>query len=123
MTKDANPPFVIFPEGRFGTESSLRPYHRGSFEIAVQNSVPYLACALQYERPDIALWRGMEEERIISALWRMLTFRGKNGVSVIPMETVNPGPDDDAIARAADAQRATEDALGYEPSPTTFETA
>ena len=54
VSKDPHPPFVIFPEGRFGTASSLRPFHVGSFAVAAQNSIPYLPCACAMSRP---MWR------------------------------------------------------------------
>lgn len=120
VTKDANPPFVIFAEGRFGTESSLQPYHRGAFEIAAQNSIPYLPCAIQYSRPDIALWRGAKEENFVVAVWRVLTFRGRMHVCVTPLQPTHPVPSDDAVRLAADTQRATEAALGYAPGQTTL---
>ena len=120
VKKNANPPFVIFPEGRFGTENSLRPYHRGAFEIAAGNSIPYLPCAIRYSRPDIAIWRGANQENFIIAPWRVLTFRGRMRVTITPLDAVFPGPTDDAIMLAADAQRATEAALGFSPGPTTL---
>jgi 1-acyl-sn-glycerol-3-phosphate acyltransferase len=120
---DANPPFVIFPEGRFGTATSLRPYHRGAFQIAAQSQIPYLPCSLSYARPDIAIWRGAKEENVVIALWRVLTFRGRITVTVTPLQPVHPTPNDDAIELAASAQRATERALGFEPGPTTLRKA
>ena len=36
VTEQSYPPFVIFPEGRFGTTTSLRPFHYGSFDIAAR---------------------------------------------------------------------------------------
>ena len=120
VTRDANPAFVIFPEGRFGTEHSLKPFHRGAFEIAAQGSIPYLPCALRYSRPDIAMWRGAKQENFIIAVWRLLTFRGHIRVTVIPLEPVCPVPEDDAVVLAADAQRAIEAALGFPPGETTL---
>ena len=86
-----------------------------------RNSIPYLPCALWYSRPDIAIWRGAKEENFIIAVWRVLTFHGRIRVTVTPLDAVYPAPDDDAIVLAADAQHATEAALGFSPGETTLE--
>ncbi len=121
VTEQPYPPFVIFPEGRFGTATSLRPFHYGSFAIAAQNGITYLPCALRYNRPDIAIWRGVKEESFFEAALRVLTFRGKMNAEVMPLEPVQPTPDDDATQLAHAAQRAIEDELGFDPAPTDLE--
>jgi len=121
VTEESYPPFVIFPEGRFGTATSLRPFHYGSFDVAAQNNVTYLACALRYDRPDIAIWRGVKEESFFEAALRVLTFRGHMQATVTPLEPVQPTPDDDAAQLAHTAQRAIETTLGFEPAATDLE--
>ena len=100
VTEEPYPPFVIFPEGRFGTATSLRPFHYGSFDVAALNSVTYLPCALRYDRPDIAIWRGVKEESFFEASLRVLTFRGQMQATVTPLEPVHPTPEDDAAQLA-----------------------
>jgi 1-acyl-sn-glycerol-3-phosphate acyltransferase len=121
VTQQPYPPFVIFPEGRFGTATSLRPFHYGSFDIAAQNSVTYVPCALRYDRPDIAIWRGVKEESFFEAALRVLTFRGRITAEVMPLQSVYPTPKDDVAQLAHSAQRAIEDKLGLEPAPTDLE--
>jgi 1-acyl-sn-glycerol-3-phosphate acyltransferase len=121
VTEHPYPPFVIFPEGRFGTATSLRPFHYGSFDVAALNSVTYLPCALRYDRPDIAIWRGVKEESFFEASLRVLTFRGKMQATVTPLEPVHPTPEDDAAQLAHAAQRSIETRLGFEPAATDLE--
>ena len=112
------PPFVIFPEGRFGTATSLRPFHFGSFEIAAQNRIAYLPCALHYDRPDVAIWRGVQTESFAEAAIRVLTYRGRLTAYLQPRALVQPTPDDDPGALAVAAQRSIEAALDFAPAPT-----
>lgn len=115
------PPFVIFPEGRFGTATSLRPFHFGSFDIAAENRITFLPCALHYEQPEIAIWRGVKEESFAEAAIRVLTYRGRLVAHLQPLEPVNPTPDDAASTLAVAAQRSIEQALGFAPAPTKLE--
>jgi len=115
------PPFVVFPEGHFGTPTSLAPFHYGSFAIAVENEFPFLPVALRYDRPDVATWRGVKEEPFIASFWRMLTHRGKIRAELFPLEPVHPTADGDPAELAHATQRAVEDALGLEPAPTTID--
>ncbi len=119
--KQPYPPFVIFPEGRFGTATSLRPFHYGSFDVAALNSVTYLPCALRYDRPDIAIWRGVKEESFFEASLRVLTYRGRMQADVMPLDPVHPTPEDDAAQLAHAAQRSIEARLGFEPAATDLE--
>ena len=123
VTEQSYPPFVIFPEGRFGTATSLRPFHYGSFDIAAQNSIPYLSCALRYSRPDVAIWRGIKEESFFQAAVRVLSFRGWMRAELYPLELVQPDPNEDAETLAHQSQRAIEEALGFAHAPTDLESA
>jgi 1-acyl-sn-glycerol-3-phosphate acyltransferase len=114
MKRSHYPPLVVFPEGRLGRGDRVLPFSYGAFEIAVQNSVPYLVCALQYNLPDVAIWHGPRGERLASALWRLAKSRGKVYVDIMPLYLVTPSPDDDArqLARAARRSIAVELGLG-----------
>lgn len=121
VSKQPYPPFVVFPEGHFGTPTQLAPFHRGMFEIAVENGFPYMPVALRYDPADAATWRGVKVEPFPAALWRMLTHRDKVRAEVIPLDVVHPSPDDDPTELARKTQRAIEAALGLEPGPTTLQ--
>jgi 1-acyl-sn-glycerol-3-phosphate acyltransferase len=41
---------VFFPEGTFGREPGLRPFHMGAFRIAVQAGVPVVPVAIRGTR-------------------------------------------------------------------------
>ena len=110
------PPFVIFPEGRFGTATRLRPFHYGSFEIAAQHSIPYLPCGLRYDRNDIALWKGVKTESFFAAAARVFSFRGDIHAELLPLTEITPTPSQPSAQLAQDAQRAVETALGFAPS-------
>jgi 1-acyl-sn-glycerol-3-phosphate acyltransferase len=43
-------PVVFFPEGTFGRESGLRPFHMGAFVVAAQAGVPVVPLALRGTR-------------------------------------------------------------------------
>jgi 1-acyl-sn-glycerol-3-phosphate acyltransferase len=120
VAKRPYPPFVVFPEGHFGTPTQLSPFHYGMFAVAIENQFPYMPVALRYDRSDVATWRGVKEEKFAAALWRMLTHRGTVSAELFPLDVVHPAPDDDAAELARETQRAIENALGLEPAPTTL---
>ena len=106
------PPLVVFPEGRLGAGDRVLPFSFGAFEIAVQHEVPYLVCALTYNRPDVAIWRGPRGERLASALWRLAKARGAIYVDIVPLYSVEPKLGDDPRQLARTARRAIAEELG-----------
>ncbi len=123
VAKNPYPPFVVFPEGHFGTPTQLAPFHYGMFAVAIENGFPYMPVALRYDRSDVATWRGVKEEHFAAALWRMLTHRGTVRAELFPLDVVHPAPDDDASELARETQRSIEKALDLEPAPTTLKEA
>lgn len=121
VSRDPYPPFVIFPEGRFGTVSSLRPFHVGSFAVAAQNSIPYLPCALRYEPADVAIWKGKKVENFAAALWRAISYRGGITAHLTPLDIIHPTAADDPARLAAKTQRDVERELGFAPAPTVLD--
>lgn len=113
------PPIAIFPEGKLNPGDQLYPFRRGAFELAVQNEVAFLPCALRYNRPDVVTWYGgLRHETMIAAVWRLACHRGRITVELIPLEPVHPTVADDPVLLAAVAQRSIEQVLGFPPSPT-----
>lgn len=98
------PPLVIFPEGRLGPGSRLYPFRYGAFEIALEQGLDFMPCALRYDPWEIVVWRGGEGEALWTAAWRLACSPVRVAVDVIPLATVSPGPSDEP-ARLADAAR------------------
>lgn len=110
----ADPPIVIFPEGRLGPGDRLHPFKLGLFKMAAQGGIAYLPCAIRYSRLDIAVWQGWRGERLMTAMWRAATFVGPLRIDVIPLDPVQPAPQSSALALADAAQAAIGAALGIE---------
>jgi 1-acyl-sn-glycerol-3-phosphate acyltransferase len=112
LSRSQYPPLVVFPEGRLGQGDRILPFSFGAFEIAVQNQIPYLVCAIQYSQPEVAIWRGPRGERLSSALWRLAKSRNGVFVDIRPIYVVTPSPYDDPRQLARDARRAIANELG-----------
>ncbi|MCB0131869.1 MAG: 1-acyl-sn-glycerol-3-phosphate acyltransferase [Caldilineaceae bacterium] len=112
LEKEIFPPLVVFPEGRLGMGDRVNQFRYGTFEIAAQTSVPYLVCAVQFNRPDVAVWRGAQGEGLASAMWRLAKSRGKIYVDIFPLDIIYPKRDDDPRQLANNARRAVADRLG-----------
>ena len=110
------PPLVIFPEGRLGAGDRINPFHPGGFYSAVKTGVPYLICAVQFNRPDVGVWKGPRGERLLSAIWRLAKSRGKIHVDFYPLDIVYPSPDDDPKQLARAARRAIAEKLNMQES-------
>ena len=107
------PPIVLFPEGRLGPGDGVFPFRRGSFEIALDHSIPYLTCALRYDPVDIALWRAARQrEEMWGNLWRIAQYTGVVRVDVIPLSYVEPQPGDNPQELADAARQEIAGALG-----------
>ena len=119
LRRDPFPPIAIFPEGKLDPGDQLYAFRRGAFELAIQNEVPYLPCALRYNRPDVVTWYGgLRNESLVAAVWRLACHRGRITVELIPLDPVHPSRADDPTLLAAVAQRSIEQVLGFPPSPT-----
>ncbi len=110
------PPLVVFPEGRLGQGDSVLPFSPGAFQIAVENEIPFLVCALEYSQPDVVIWRGPRGESLANALWRLAKSRGKKFVDIKPLYSYSPTTDDDPRRLAREARRAIATELGLEAS-------
>lgn len=101
---------VLFPEGKLGPGDALFPFRYGAFKMATQNSIPFVPCAIHYERPDIVVWHGGRGESMLTALWRLACFPGPTRAHITFFDVVQPGPDD----YAAQLARITEFTLARE---------
>ncbi len=118
LQRSPYPPIVIFPEGRLGPGDRLNPFRHGAFELAIENGVPVLPCAIRYSRPDIATWYGGSRgEWMATALWRLARFDGRLEMTLIPLDPILPSLADDAELLTAVTQRSIEQVLGFPPAP------
>lgn len=122
LQSDPYPPIAIFAEGRLGPGDRLNPFRHGAFDLAVQNEVAFLPCAIRYNRPDIVTWHGgSRNESLPAAVWRLATHSGRIEVTLIPLEPMQPTRHDDPALLAVIAQRSIEQVLGFPPAPVTLD--
>ena len=80
--------------------------------------MPFLPCAVYYNRPDVTTWYGgLRNESLLHAAWRMMCHPGRIEIEIIPMQPVITRPGDSAAPLAEATQRQIEHALGFPPSP------
>src|SRR5690606_31440949 len=108
------PPLVIFPEGRLGPGNRLLPFRYGAFEIAAEQGIPFVPCALRYRPLEVAVWHGGQGEPLWAAAWRLASSPRPVTVEVLPLAVVTPGPQDDAATLAATTRAALAEALGVD---------
>ncbi len=107
------PPIVLYPEGGIGPANSLQPFRYGAFEIAIEQGIPYLVCAINYSRADVIVWG--EGESLIECLWRLACFPGPMDASVTPLKIIAPQPGDDPKVLAVEAHHTIAVALQVSP--------
>lgn len=111
------PPIVLFPEGGAGPPKSLRPFRYDAFEVAQEHGIPYLLCAIIYDRADVIAWKEETQNiaSLLRAFWRLACTPGPFRVLLEPLSTVTPRPGDKVELLAVAAHRAIADALGVRP--------
>jgi 1-acyl-sn-glycerol-3-phosphate acyltransferase len=106
------PPIVVFPEGTRSVEPGLRPFRYGSFQIAIDNGIPILPCALVYQ-PESVLKR-RPGESMPQTMWRLTTHKGPIRLDIVPLDPIMPDPATDGAAELAQSTQATiEAAIQY----------
>jgi len=86
------PPLVLFPEGTIGPGHTVLPFRHGAFEIAKQEQMPILPCALYYEPLDVLTW--YESRATLPAMaWRLVMQRKRVKARLLPLPVVKPVPD------------------------------
>ena len=96
------PPIVVFPEGTRNQQEDLLPFRYGIFEIAVETGAPYLLCAIHYEESGAMTWQSRNESLTTTIL--RIVLRDPSRVWLLPLQVVQPRPDDDPQRLAADAR-------------------
>jgi 1-acyl-sn-glycerol-3-phosphate acyltransferase len=99
------PPIVVFPEGTRSVEPGLLPFRYGSFQIAIENGIPILPCALVYT-PESVLKR-RPGESMPQTMWRLTAHKGPVRLDIIPLDPIMPDPAIDKAAELAQSTQAT----------------
>jgi 1-acyl-sn-glycerol-3-phosphate acyltransferase len=97
------PPLVIFVEGGIGPRFAVGPFRFGAFEAAVEGQIPFLTCAIAYDRPEHVAWYS---GNILKALWQLAIRQGPILAHVFLLEVTQPQRGDSAAELAAGARAA-----------------
>jgi 1-acyl-sn-glycerol-3-phosphate acyltransferase len=104
------PPLALFPEGTIGPGHSLLPFRYGAFEIAQQEGIPILPCALYYEPLQIVTW--YESHATLPAMaWQLVMHRTPVKARLVPLPVVHIKPEDDIAQVAEQTRQALQAAL------------
>lgn len=108
------PPIVVFPEGKVGPGGTLLPFRHGAFEIAAQNSTPFLPCAILYDREALVVWG---EETLFDAMWRLAGRSGPVYARLVALPAVQPTPADNVQQLALQTHESIARVLAYPEHP------
>lgn len=109
ILENSYPPVVIFPEGTRNADEELLPFRYGVFNIAREASIPYLLCAIMYDRPEVVTWQSRHESLLTTV--SRIVFHDGCRVRLIPLEVIHPTPSDSVEALAAEARQIVGDGL------------
>lgn len=85
------PPLVLFPEGTIGPGHTVLPLRHGAFEIAQQEQIAILPCALHYEPLDVMTW--YDTKATLPAMtWRLALQRQRIKAHLLPLAVFTPAP-------------------------------
>lgn len=93
----ANPPIMLFPEGKILLDFALQPFRHGAFQVAIDSGMPYLPIAFLYDPSEVARW---VEDSIMLDFWKMLHSGSTINARVVLGDTVYAGRDDSAAQLA-----------------------
>lgn len=110
LEKRPFPPIAIFPEGRIGDGTTLHPFRHGSFNVALQQNIDCLVCAIRYEPYQLVSWTD-KEETLPQAVWRLATADQTLHITIVPLDILNHHSHPDAASMADAAQTLIETAL------------
>lgn len=104
------PPLVLFPEGTIGPGHTVLPLRHGAFEIAQQEGIPILPCALYYEPLDVLTW--YDSHATLPAMtWRLVRQPRRVKAHLLPLSVVQIRADDDIAQIAEKTRQALQGAL------------
>lgn len=104
------PPLVLFPEGTIGPGHTLMPLRHGAFEIAQQEQIPILPCALYYEPLAVLTW--YESHATLPAMaWQLMMERTPVKARLVPLPVIRIKPEDDIALVAEQTRQALQAAL------------
>ncbi|MEZ4731090.1 MAG: 1-acyl-sn-glycerol-3-phosphate acyltransferase [Caldilineaceae bacterium] len=104
------PPLVLFPEGTIGPGHTLLPFRHGAFEIAQQEGLPILPCALYYEPLAAVTW--YESRATLPAMaWQLVMQRQRVKAHLLPLPVVQLAPAADIAQLAEQTRQAIQSTL------------
>jgi len=89
-----SPPLALFPEGKIGPGHTVLPLRYGSFEIAKAEGIAILPCVLIYEALAVVSWYE-RADNLIAMAWQMAMLPGGMVATLVPLDLVQPQPEDD----------------------------
>lgn len=104
------PPLVLFPEGSIGPGHTVQPLRHGAFEIAQQEQIAILPCALYYEPLDVMTW--YDTAATLPAMtWRLAMQRQRVQAHLLPLAIFTPAPAADITQIAEQTRQVLQAAL------------
>ena len=104
------PPLVLFPEGSIGPGHTVLPLRHGAFEIAQQEQIAILPCALYYEPLDVMTW--YDTKATLPAMtWRLAMQRQRVKAHLLPLAVFTPAPGVDITQVAEQTRQMFQSAL------------
>lgn len=104
------PPLVLFPEGTIGPGHTVQPLRHGAFEIAQQEQITVLPCALYYEPLAVMTWYDTKATLPVMT-WRLAMQRRRVKAHLLPLAAFTPAPDGDISEIAEQTRQALQAAL------------
>lgn len=107
------PPLTLFPEGTIGPGHTVLPLRHGAFEIAQQEQISILPCALYYEPLAVMTW--YDTKATLPAMtWRLAMQRKRVKAHLLPLFSFTPAPAADIAQVAEQTRQALQAALDQE---------
>ena len=111
---DRRPPIVLYPEGRLGPGDHVYPFRKGGFQVAIEEHIPILPCAVVYDPLETIIWRGGQGEALMTSLWRTACYPGPIRIKLITFPTLYPKATDDAALLASQTEALITETLDRE---------
>lgn len=84
LQQHSYPPLTLFPEGRIGDGTQVNEFRYGAFEVATDQQVDTLACALHYVPHHLVDWTD-PSETLPQAIWRLASAERPLHATLIPI--------------------------------------
>ena len=116
LRERAYPPLTLFPEGRIGPGDRLQGFRHGAFEIARDENLPILPCAIWYDPLSVVHWY-QTSDTLPTVVWRLAKQPRPVTARFQILQPILPSDADDAKGLAALAEQAILDTLPHLKPP------